>query len=141
MEEGETHNDSRGSFQVVIQAMKENREICWRVTGERAILHGGWVLMKASPMVTSEARLIGQESRKNSRQKDRLAGTYLVPPIGSLSWVRFQLLTDVLRQSWIPTRLSAEPRSWFFTTTALQCPALCWPHSRQSEHLPCFMTT
>ena len=49
--------------------------------------------MKASPMVTSEARLIGQESRKNSRQKDRLAGTYLLPPIGSLTWVRFQLLS------------------------------------------------
>ena len=99
--------------------MKENREMCWRVTGERAILHGGGVLMKASPMVTSEARLIGQDSRKNPRQKDRLAGTYLVPPIGSLSWVRFQLLTDILHQSWIPTRLSAELRSWFFTTTAL----------------------
>ena len=118
-EERKTHNDSRGSFQIVIQAMKENREMCWRVTGERAILHGGGVLMKASPMVTSEARLIGQDSRKNPRQKDRLAGTYLVPPIGSLSWVRFQLLTDILHQSWIPTRLSAELRSWFFTTTAL----------------------
>ena len=31
--------------------MKENREMCWRVTGERAILHGGGVLMKASLMV------------------------------------------------------------------------------------------
>ena len=65
--------------------MKENREMCWRVTGERAILHGGGVLMKASPMVTSEARLIGQDSRKNPRQKDRLAVTYLLPPIGSLT--------------------------------------------------------
>lgn len=34
----------------------------------------------------------GQEARKHSRQKDRLAGTYLLPPIGSLTWVRFQLL-------------------------------------------------
>ena len=50
------------------------------------------VLMKASPMVTSEARLNGQGARKHSRQKDRLAGTYLLPPIGSLTWVRFQLL-------------------------------------------------
>ena len=98
--------------------MKENREMCWRVTGGRAILHGEGVLMKVSPMVTSEARLIGQESRKHSRQKDRLAWTYLVPPIGSLSWVRFQLLSDVLPQSCLPTRLSAEPRSWFFTVTA-----------------------
>ena len=43
------------------------------------------VLMKASPMVTSEARLSGQEARKHSRQKDRLAVTYLLPPIGSLT--------------------------------------------------------
>ena len=34
----------------------------------------------------------GQEARKHSRQ-DRLAGTYLLPPIGSLTWVRFQLLS------------------------------------------------
>jgi len=51
------------------------------------------LLMKASPMVTSEASLSGQEARKHSRQKDRLAGTYLLPPIGSLTWVRFQLLS------------------------------------------------
>ena len=43
--------------------------------------------MNASPMVTSEARLNGQEARKHSRQKDRLAGTYLPPPIGSLTWL------------------------------------------------------
>ena len=42
------------------------------------------LLMKASPMVTSEASFSGQEARKHSRQKDRLAGTdYLLPPIGS----------------------------------------------------------
>lgn len=45
------------------------------------------MLMKASPMVTSEARLNGQGARKHSRQKDRLAGTYLLPPIGSLTWL------------------------------------------------------
>ena len=41
------------------------------------------VLMKASPLVTSEASLSGQEARNHSRQKDRLAGTdYLLLPIG-----------------------------------------------------------
>ena len=53
---------------------------------------GGGGLMKASPVVTSEASLSGQEARKHSRQ-DRLAGTYLLSPIGSLTWVRFQLLS------------------------------------------------
>ena len=66
----------------------------WTVTrGESYFTWRRGLLMKASPMVTSEASLSGQEARKHSRQKDRLAGTYLLPPIGSLTWVRFQLLS------------------------------------------------
>ena len=115
--------------------------MCWRVIGGE-LFYMEWGAHEGFPTGDIRGKFKwpgGKEAFQTEGQTswDRLpASSHWL-----LTWVRFSCWVEVLPQSCLPTRLSAEPRSWFFSAAAPQCPALCLPYWRHSWNPLWFLTT